>query len=143
MTTSGNGFQVEVDNLRAFAAQVRGLLSEFESGASKSAVFGASGVASGAFGSFDEARELGRTYNYARVQLSALLDSIQETIDVAQQNADHTAANYEEHEQDTSKRLTMAQDGWDTTWSQAELDAQKTSASAPQSRPANTARPQW
>ncbi|GLW54925.1 hypothetical protein [Kitasatospora phosalacinea] len=143
MTTSGNGFQVEVDNLRAFASQVRGLLSEFESGAGKSAVYGASGVGSGAFGSFGEAQELGAAYNRARVQLSGLLDQIQETIDVAQQNADHTAMNYEEHEQDTSKRMTMAQDGWTTTWSQSELNAQQASAKAPQSQPTTTARPQW
>ncbi|MFD7732744.1 hypothetical protein ACFV6F_20435 [Kitasatospora phosalacinea] len=143
MTTSGNGFQVEVDNLRAFASQVRGLLSEFESGAGKSAVYGASGVGSAAFGGFGEAQELSAAYNHARVQLSNLLAQIQETIDVAQQNADHTAMNYEEHEQDTSKRMTMAQDGWTTTWSQAELNAQQTSASAPQSQPTTTARPQW
>ncbi|MGW4809159.1 hypothetical protein [Kitasatospora sp. NPDC004272] len=143
MTTSGNGFQVEVDNLRAFAAQVRGLLSEFESGAGKSVVFGASGVNSGAFGSFDEARQLNMSYDQARAQLSGILAKIQETIDVAQQNADHTATNYEEHEQDTSKRMTMAQDGWATTWSQAELDAQRTPASAPQSQPVNSAETQW
>ncbi|MFF4343386.1 hypothetical protein ACFY00_26075 [Kitasatospora sp. NPDC001540] len=143
MTTSGNGFQVEVDNLRAFAAQVRGLLSEFESGAGKSTVYGASGVGSGAFGSFSEAQELSASYNMVRARLSTLLDQIQETIDVAQQNADHTAANYEQHEQDTSQRMTLAQDGWATTWSQSELNAQQTTATAPQSQPTTTARPQW
>ncbi|MFC8718100.1 hypothetical protein [Kitasatospora sp. NPDC057198] len=143
MTTSGNGFQVEVDNLRAFAAQVRGLLSEFEGGAGKSAVFGPSGVGSGAFGSFDEAQQLNMSYNQVRIHLSGLLSRIQETIDVAQQNADHTASNYEEHEQDTSKRMTVAQDGWATTWSQAELNAQQTSAPAPQGQSTNAARQQW
>ncbi|MFB7944096.1 hypothetical protein ACFC6L_04185 [Kitasatospora phosalacinea] len=143
MTTSGNGFQVEVDNLRAFASQVRGLLSEFESGAGKSAVYGASGVGSGAFGGFGEAQELSSEYNHLRVQLSNLLSQIQDTIDVAQQNADHTATNYEQHEQDTSKHMTLAQDGWATTWSQSELNAQKAAANTPQSQPTTTARPQW
>ncbi|MEU5387481.1 MULTISPECIES: hypothetical protein [Kitasatospora] len=148
MSTSGNGFQVEVDNLRAFAAQVRGLLSEYESGASTSAVYGPSGVSSAAFGSFPEAQELYQQYNVMRTELSALLNSIQDAIDAAQQNADHTAANYEEHEQDTRTRMTLSQDGWATTWSQSELDARQKAASTPTtttttSQPTTTTRPQW
>ncbi|MFJ4675291.1 hypothetical protein [Kitasatospora sp. NPDC088783] len=148
MSTSGKGFEVEVDSLRAFAAQVRGLLSEYESGASTSVVYGPSGVSSSAFGSFPEAQELYQQYNVMRTQLSTLLSDIQSAIDTAQQNADHTAANYEEHEQDTRKRMTLTQDGWTTTWSQSELDARQRAASTPPtttttSQPTTTTRPQW
>ncbi|QKW19723.1 hypothetical protein HUT16_12225 [Kitasatospora sp. NA04385] len=143
MSTSGNGFEVEVDNLRAFAAQVRGLLSEFEGSAAGSAVYGSSGVSSAAFGSFAEAQDLYKRYENVRTELSKTLTDIQKAIDIAQQNADHTAANYEEHEQDTRQRMTLAHDGWATTWNQADLDASQKAAATPPNRPANTARPQW
>ncbi|MEV7215635.1 hypothetical protein AB0O31_21380 [Kitasatospora cineracea] len=142
MSTSGNGFQVEVDNLRAFAAQVRGLLSEFESGAGSTAVYGPSGIGSGAFGSFAEANGLYTQYDALRLRLSTLLADIQEAIDLVQRNADHTAANYEEHEQDTRKSMTLSQDGWTTTWSPSELDARKTGTTA-SAQPTSTVNPQW
>ncbi|MFI1519376.1 hypothetical protein [Kitasatospora cineracea] len=142
MSTSGNGFQVEVDNLRAFAAQVRGLLSEYESGAGKSAVYGPSGVGSAAFGSFIEAQDLHAEYDTLRTRLGNLLADIQDAIDMVQRNADHTAANYEEHEQNTRKSMTLSSDGWTTTWSPSELDARKAGTTA-SAQPTSVVNQQW
>ncbi|RAJ43125.1 hypothetical protein K353_02143 [Kitasatospora sp. SolWspMP-SS2h] len=142
MSTSGKGFEVEVDSLRAFAAQVRGLLSEFESGAGTGAVYGPSGVGSAAFGSFAEAQGLYTQYDALRLRLSTLLADIQSAIDLAQRNADHTATNYEEHEQDTRKNMTLSKDGWTTTWSQSELDARKAGTTT-SAQSTNTVKPQW
>ncbi|BAJ28655.1 MULTISPECIES: hypothetical protein [Kitasatospora] len=110
--STGNGFQIEVDNLRAFAAQVRRLLSEFEGSAGSSEVYGRSGISPAAFGDFPEAQALHAKYSLMRSELSSRLQMIQDAIDSVQQKADYTANNYDEQEQDTRKHVTLASDGW-------------------------------
>jgi len=111
-STGGSGYRVEVDSLRAFATQVRGLLSEFESGAGGNRVNGQTGVAPSAFGHFAEAEALHKKYEVMRANLSDVLIALQEAIEDAQHKADLTATNYEEQEQETSRKLTVNGDGW-------------------------------
>ncbi|RKE19261.1 hypothetical protein [Streptomyces sp. TLI_171] len=146
MSTSGKGFQVEVDSLRAFAAQVRGLLKEFDEGAGTAKVYGPTGIGTNAFGTFPEAQALHAKYTDMREALNRILFEIQDTIDQVQQNADHTATNYEEQERNTRQRMSLAHDGWSATWDQASLDRANTGptqATPTQSRPTDGARPQW
>ncbi|MFJ1755244.1 hypothetical protein [Kitasatospora sp. NPDC088134] len=149
MSTSGKGYQVEVDSLRAFAAQVRNLLKEFEEGAGSQKVYGSTGLGANAFGTFPDARALYAKYSDMRVGLSQFLDQLQQAIDYAQQNADHTATNYEEQEAATSKHLTLAGDGWSSTWDKASLDRANTvknQAAGVTTAPAkvtDATRPQW
>ncbi|MGK4581033.1 hypothetical protein [Kitasatospora sp. HPMI-4] len=109
---AGAGYRVEVDNLRAFASQVRGLLGEFEASASGNRAHGQSGVGAGAFGNFAEAQALHAKYEYMRDGLRDVLNVIQDAIDDAQRKADLTANNYEEQEQETSRSLRVNSDGW-------------------------------
>lgn len=147
MSTSGKGFQVEVDSLRAFAAQVRGLLKEFEEGAGSSKVYGSTGLGANAFGSFPEAQELHAKYSDMRVALSKVMADIQTAIDYAQQNAEHTATNYEEQEKATRQHMTLAHDGWSATWDQTSLDRANANSGQPTTaspaRVTDATRPQW
>ncbi|PBC79613.1 hypothetical protein BX265_4423 [Streptomyces sp. TLI_235] len=111
-TGSGSGYRVEVDSLRAFASQVRGLLSEFESAAGGTRVHGQSGVSRSAFGTFPEAEALHAKYEDMRNSLREVLDALQQAIDEAQHKAELTARNYEEQEQETSHSLRVNSDGW-------------------------------
>ncbi|MFJ5234279.1 hypothetical protein ACIQBJ_30795 [Kitasatospora sp. NPDC088391] len=147
MSTSGKGYQVEVDSLRAFAAQVRNLLKEFEEGAGSQKVYGSTGLGGNAFGTFPEAQELHAKYSEMRVGLAKVMDQIQTAIDYAQQNAEHTATNYEEQEKATRQHMTLASDGWSATWDQASLDrADVASGRTPAATPTkvtDATRPQW
>lgn len=109
---AGAGFRVEVESLRAFASQVRGLLGEFEASAGGSRVHAQSGVGASAFGSFPEAQALHEKYELMRDSLRSLLERLQDAIDEAQRKADLTADNYEEHERETSQNLKLNTDGW-------------------------------
>ncbi|WP_405013140.1 hypothetical protein [Kitasatospora sp. NBC_01539] len=109
---SGAGYRVEVDNLRAFASQVRGLLGEFEASANGSRVHGQSGVGRSAFGTFPEAEALHAKYELMRDNLRIVLDQIQGTIEAAQRKAELTATNYEDQEHETSRTLKVNSDGW-------------------------------
>ncbi|MEV7178533.1 hypothetical protein [Kitasatospora sp. NPDC093679] len=111
-TGSGSGYRVEVDNLRAFASQVRGLLGEFESAAGGSRVHSQSGVSRSAFGTFSEAEALHAKYQDMRDSLRDVLDALQQAIEEAQHKAELTARNYEEQEQETSHSLRVNSDGW-------------------------------
>ncbi|MGE7435215.1 hypothetical protein [Kitasatospora sp. NPDC001175] len=103
---------MEVDSLRAFATQVRGLLSEFETNASGNRAHGQSGVGASAFGNFAEAQALHAKYEVMRDALRDVLIVMQDAIDDAQRKADLTANNYEEQEQETSRSLRVNTDGW-------------------------------
>ncbi len=135
MSTGGKGYQVEVESLRAFAAQVRGLLKEFEDGAGGAKVHGQTGLAGTAFGTFPEAEALHQKYGNMRDALRDVLGEIQQSIDEAQRNADRTATNYEEQEHDASKHLTLAGDGWSTVGPNSASSSPRTTSAAPQTRP--------
>ncbi|MDH6126657.1 hypothetical protein [Kitasatospora sp. GP82] len=109
---SGAGYRVEVDGLRAFATQVRGLLSEFQTSADGTRTHGQSGVGRAAFGSFAEAEALHDKYEAMRDGLRDVLNALQDAIDEAQRKADLTAANYEEQEDETARHLKVGSDGW-------------------------------
>ncbi|GAA2143971.1 hypothetical protein GCM10009760_30940 [Kitasatospora kazusensis] len=111
-SSGGSGYRVEVDSLRAFAAQVRGLLSEFQASADGTRTRGVSGVGQTAFGTFAEATTLHDKYETMRDGLCDVLDALHAAIDAAQHRADLTASNYEEQESDTSRRFRVAADGW-------------------------------
>ncbi|WP_431678808.1 hypothetical protein [Kitasatospora sp. KL5] len=111
-TGSGSGYRVEVDGLRAFASQVRGLLSEFETAAGGSRVHSQSGVGRSAFGTFPEAEALHAKYEAMRDGLRDVLDALQDAIEEAQHKAELTARNYEEQEHETSRSLKVNSDGW-------------------------------
>ncbi|WP_354640734.1 hypothetical protein [Kitasatospora camelliae] len=111
-STGGSGYRIEVESLRAFATQVRGLLKEFEDGAGGSKAYGQSGVARNAFGGFAEAEALYTKYEEMRDGLRAVLDAVHAAIDEAHHKADLTAANYEEQEDEASRGLKIGNDGW-------------------------------
>jgi hypothetical protein len=110
--SSGSGYQVEVDSLRAFAGQVRSLLADFQANADGASTHAKSGVARGAFGEFVEATALHDQYDVMRDGLKDVLTALQQAIDEAQQKADLTATNYEEQEHHTSQSLKVTSDGW-------------------------------
>ncbi|MFJ1705737.1 hypothetical protein [Kitasatospora sp. NPDC088346] len=109
---SGAGYRVEVDGLRAFATQVRGLLGEFQTTADGTRVHGQSGVGASAFGNFPEAQALHDRYEQMRDGLRDVLNALYDAIDEAQRKADLTAVNYEEQEHETSRTLKVGSDGW-------------------------------
>ncbi|MER5867720.1 hypothetical protein [Kitasatospora sp. NPDC002040] len=108
----GTGYRVEVDNLRAFAAQVRGLLDEFQSRADGSRTHGQSGVSRTAFGTFPEAQALFDKYEVMRDNLRDVMNLLQDAINETQRKADLTASNYEEQETETARGLKVNSDGW-------------------------------
>ncbi|MFI6446132.1 hypothetical protein [Kitasatospora sp. NPDC050543] len=108
----GGGYRVEVENLRAFAAQVRRLLEEFQTHADGSKTHGQSGVGKTAFGTFAEATALHGKYETMRDGLRDVLNQLQDAVDDAQRKAELTAANYDEQEHETSQKLKLSTDGW-------------------------------
>ncbi|MET8702582.1 hypothetical protein ACFVUH_34565 [Kitasatospora sp. NPDC058032] len=109
---AGRGYRVEVEQLRAFAAQVRLLLHEFQRHADGTATHGRSGIGSTALGTFAEATELHGRYQTMRDGLRDVLNQLQEAVDEAQKKAELTATNYEEQEHRTKKKLKLGDDGW-------------------------------
>ncbi|MEV7778672.1 hypothetical protein [Kitasatospora sp. NPDC088351] len=109
---AGGGYRVEVEQLRAFAAQVRVLLAEFQHYADGTTTHGRSGVGKNAFGTFAEATELHGRYQAMRDGLRDVLNQLQEAVDDAQKKAELTATNYEEQERRTAGRLKLGDDGW-------------------------------
>ena len=109
---SGAGYRVEVDSLRAFATQVRGLLDEFQTSADGTRTHGLSGVGATAFGTFAEAQTLNQKYEDMRDGLRDVLNALHDAIDEAQKRADLTASNYEEQEHESSRHIKVAADGW-------------------------------
>lgn len=109
---AGSGYQVEVDSLRAFAGQVRGLLAEFQQSADGSTTHARTGVGSTSFGEFAEATALYDQYGLMRDGLRDVLTMLQEAIDDAQRKADLTASNYENQEHETARSLQVSSDGW-------------------------------
>ncbi|MBO1418084.1 hypothetical protein [Streptomyces sp. FH025] len=109
---SGQGYRVEIEQLRTFAGQVRLLLKEFEKDANGNATHGRSGLGKNAFGTFAEATEIHGRYSTMRDALRDVLNQLQSAIDDAQHNAELTATNYEEHDQHVGKKLKLAGDGW-------------------------------
>ncbi|MGW4893405.1 hypothetical protein ACWEQL_14240 [Kitasatospora sp. NPDC004240] len=105
---------MEVEQLRAFAAQVRGLLAEFQNQADGSKLHGQSGVGKTAFGTFAEAVDIHNRYQVMRDSLRDVLNQLQQAVDDAQRKAELTATNYEEHEHNTSQKLKvkLGEDGW-------------------------------
>ncbi|SDT75704.1 hypothetical protein SAMN05216371_5010 [Streptomyces sp. TLI_053] len=109
---AGRGYRVEVEQLRAFAAQVRLLLAEFQHHADGTATHGRSGIGPKALGTFAEATDLHGRYQIMRDGLRDALDQLQEAIDEAQKKAELTATNYEEQEHLTRTGLKLGDDGW-------------------------------
>lgn len=109
---AGSGYRVEVDSLRAFAGQVRGLLQEFQSTADGATTHARTGIGRGSFGTFAEATAIHDQYELMRDGLRDVLNALQEAIDEAQRKADLTAANYEDQEHRTAGHLRLASDGW-------------------------------
>ncbi|MFF8773436.1 hypothetical protein [Kitasatospora sp. NPDC015120] len=109
---AGRGYRVEVEQLRAFAAQVRLLLAEFQHHADGNTAHGSSGIGPSALGTFAEAAELRSRYQTMRDGLRDVLNQLQEAVDDAQKKAELTATNYEEQEHRTRGRLKLADDGW-------------------------------
>ncbi|MFF4652683.1 hypothetical protein [Streptomyces sp. NPDC001380] len=105
---AGTGYQVKIDNLREFAARVRGLLAEFEAGAGGDRVHAGSGVAASSFGLFPEARRLDERYGIMRDALRDVLDTLHQALGEAQRNAEATARNYEEQEHGTAAAMRRA-----------------------------------
>ncbi|MCC9308552.1 hypothetical protein LN042_15905 [Kitasatospora sp. RB6PN24] len=110
--SSGSGYQVEVDSLRAFAGQVRSLLADFQANADGPTAHAKSGIARGSFGDFAEATALHNQYDVMRDGLKDVLIALHQAIDEAQKKADLTAGNYEEQEHRTSQDLRVTTDGW-------------------------------
>ncbi|MFB7474101.1 hypothetical protein [Kitasatospora sp. NPDC056184] len=109
---SGRGYRVEVEQLRAFAAQVRLLLAEFQHHADGNATHGRSGIGPTSLGTFAEATDLHGRYQTMRDGLRDVLNQLQEAVDEAQKKAELTATNYEEQEQQTKSKLKLGDDGW-------------------------------
>ncbi|WP_327067136.1 hypothetical protein [Kitasatospora sp. NBC_01302] len=109
---AGSGYQVEVDSLRAFAGQVRGLLAEFQASADGPTTHARTGVGGTSFGEFAEAKALHDQYELMRDGLRDVLSALHEAIDDAQRKADLTATNYEEQEHRTAQTLKVSSDGW-------------------------------
>ncbi|MBV2154168.1 hypothetical protein [Kitasatospora sp. SUK 42] len=109
---SGQGYRVEIEQLRTFAGQVRLLLKEFEKDANGTDTHGRSGLGKHAFGTFAEATEIHDRYGTMRDALRDVLNQLQGAIDDAQRNAELTATNYEEHDQHTAGKLKLTDDGW-------------------------------
>ncbi|WP_406198928.1 hypothetical protein OH807_15625 [Kitasatospora sp. NBC_01560] len=128
---AGSGYRVEVEQLRAFAAQVRGLLAEFQHHADGTATHGRSGVGTSAFGTFAEATDVHGRYQTMRDGLRDVLNQLQEAVDEAQKKAELTATNYEEQERRTAGKLKLGDDGWSVASPSATSTAAYTRTVAP------------
>ncbi|MFG3055002.1 hypothetical protein ACGFZP_29185 [Kitasatospora sp. NPDC048239] len=122
---------MEVGQLRAFAAQVRVLLAEFQQHADGTRTHGQSGIGKSAFGTFAEATDLHNRYGTMRDALRDTLNLLQEAVDDAQKKAELTATNYEEQEQHTAKKLKLGDDGWSVAAPSATSTAAYTQTVAP------------
>ncbi|MER6299379.1 hypothetical protein ABT247_07370 [Kitasatospora sp. NPDC001539] len=109
---NGQGYRVEIEQLRTFAGQVRLLLKAFEKDANGTTAHGVSGIGKDAFGTFAEATEIHSRYSTMRDALRDVLNQLQSAVDEAQKSAELTATNYEEHDQHVAKKLKLADDGW-------------------------------
>ncbi|MFJ9608249.1 DUF2563 family protein [Kitasatospora sp. NPDC101176] len=109
---AGRGYRVEIAQLRAFAAQVRLLLAEFQHHADGTDTHGRSGLGKGAFGTFAEATELHGRYDTMRDGLRDILNQLRQAVDDAQKNAELTATGYEERDRSTARKLRLGDDGW-------------------------------
>ncbi|MFE0463257.1 hypothetical protein ACFW1A_28795 [Kitasatospora sp. NPDC058965] len=111
-TGAGAGYRVEVDSLRTFAGQVRGLLTEFQQSADGPTTHTRSGVGRDSFGEFAEATALHDQYDVMRDGLRDVLTALHTAIDEAQRKADLTATTYEAQEHHTAQHLKVGPDGW-------------------------------
>ncbi|MEV7772639.1 hypothetical protein [Kitasatospora sp. NPDC086791] len=109
---AGQGYRVEIEQLRTFAGQVRRLLADFQKHADGADTHGRSGLGKNAFGTFAEATEIHGRYSTMRDALRDVLKQLQEAIHEAQLKADLTATTYEEHDQHTAQKLKLGGDGW-------------------------------
>ncbi|MFJ6383738.1 hypothetical protein ACIQI7_27500 [Kitasatospora sp. NPDC092039] len=109
---AGQGYRVEVEQLRAFAGQVRLLLADFQKNADGTDAHGRSAIGKNAFGTFAEATEIHGRYGTMRDALRDVLNQLQEAVNEAQRKADLTAANYEEQDHHTAAKLKLGDDGW-------------------------------
>ncbi|MFE2724582.1 hypothetical protein [Kitasatospora sp. NPDC059327] len=131
---AGSGYRVEVEQLRAFAAQVRLLLAEFERHADGTRTHGQSAVGKNSFGTFAEATELHGRYQTMRDGLRDVLNQLQEAVDEAQKKAELTATNYQEQEHRTAGKLKLDGDGWSVAAPSATSTAAYTQTVAPPQR---------
>ncbi|MFJ6622182.1 hypothetical protein ACIQOW_31955 [Kitasatospora sp. NPDC091335] len=109
---AGQGYRVEVEQLRTFAGQVRLLLADFQKHADGTDTHGRSGIGKSAFGTFAEATEIHGRYGTMRDALRDVLNQLQEAVNEAQRKADLTATNYEEQDRHTVAKLKPGDDGW-------------------------------
>ncbi|MFE5582935.1 hypothetical protein [Kitasatospora sp. NPDC056531] len=109
---NGQGYRVEIEQLRTFAGQVRLLLKAFEKDANGDSTHGLSGIGKDAFGTFAEATEIHDRYGTMRDALRDVLNQLQSAINDAQHHAELTATNYEEHDQHVATKLKLSDDGW-------------------------------
>ncbi|MFJ9694202.1 hypothetical protein [Kitasatospora sp. NPDC101183] len=111
---TGQGYRVEVEQLRMFASHVRVMLRTFETDANGRTTHGRTGLGKDVFGTFAEATEVHGRYESMRNALRDILDQLQKAVDEAQHKAELTASGYEEHEQRTAKKLKLklGGDGW-------------------------------
>ncbi|MER7768186.1 hypothetical protein [Kitasatospora sp. NPDC096140] len=132
---AGQGYRVEIEQLRAFAGQVRLLLADFQKHADGTDTHGRSGVGKNAFGEFAEATEIHGRYSTMRDALRDVLNQLQEAVNEAQLNADLTATNYEEHDQHTAQKLKLKLNG--DGWSVAQPSATSQAAHEKNLTPSN------
>ncbi|MFE4514764.1 hypothetical protein ACFRMQ_11315 [Kitasatospora sp. NPDC056783] len=109
---TGQGYRIEIEQLRTFAGQVRVLLADFQKHADGTDAHGRSGIGKSAFGTFAEATEIHGRYGTMRDALRDVLNQLQEAVNDAQLKADLTATNYEEQDQHTASKLKLGDDGW-------------------------------
>ncbi|WP_158835497.1 hypothetical protein [Streptomyces sp. NRRL S-350] len=109
---AGQGYRVEIEQLRTFAGQVRLMLADFQKHADGTDTHGRSGIGKNAFGTFAEATEIHGRYATMRDALRDVLNQLQEAVNEAQQKAELTATNYEEQDQHTARKLKLGGDGW-------------------------------
>ncbi|KJS61774.1 hypothetical protein [Streptomyces rubellomurinus] len=120
---AGQGYRVEVEQLRTFAGHVRVMLRTFQNDANGTTTHGRTAVGKSAFGTFAEATELHERYQSMRDALRDILNALEKAVDDAQRNAELTATGYEEHENHTAKSLKLAGDGWSAANSSAAAEA--------------------
>ncbi|MFI6156624.1 hypothetical protein ACIBCA_28530 [Kitasatospora sp. NPDC051170] len=130
---AGQGYRVEVEQLRTFAGQVRTMLRTFDKHANGTATHVHTGLGKDAFGTFVEATELQGRYESMRNALRDILNQLQKAVDEAQHKAELTASTYEDHEHHAAKKLKLAGDGWSAaTPSKASEDAYQDGLHLPQ-----------
>ncbi|MGW3232234.1 hypothetical protein [Kitasatospora sp. NPDC001095] len=109
---AGQGYRIEVEQLRTFAGQVRLLLADFQKHADGTDAHGRSAIGKNAFGTFAEATEIHSRYGTMRDALRDVLNQLQDAVNEAQQKADLTAVNYEEQDRHAAIKLKVGDDGW-------------------------------